>query len=90
MLGSSLLAAALTLTAGGDAFMVQGFPQEYTPDKTLTEWIGSGDARLVNFETVVNDGTCRLAALKRTSAEFGTQFNLRTDGIIEVPLPPAR
>ena len=62
MLCSSLLAAALTVTAGGDAFMVQGFPQEYKPDKTLTEWIGSGDARLVNFETVVNDGTCRPAA----------------------------
>ena len=62
MLCSSLLAAALTITAGGDAFMVQGFPQDYKPDKTLTEWIGSGDARLVNFETVVNDGTCRPAA----------------------------
>ena len=44
MLCSSLLAAALTVTAGGDAFMVQGFPQEYKPDKTLTEWIGSGSA----------------------------------------------
>ena len=31
-----------------------------------------------------------LAALKRTSAEFGTQFTLRTDGIIEVALPTAR
>ena len=27
-----------------------------------------------------------LAALKRTSAEFGTQFALRPDGIIEIPL----
>ena len=62
MLCASLLAATLTITAGGDAFMVQGFPQDYKPDKTLTEWIGSGDARLVNFETVVNDGTCRPAA----------------------------
>ena len=44
MLCSSLLAATLTITAGGDAFMVQGFPQDYKPDKTLTEWIGSGDA----------------------------------------------
>ena len=31
-----------------------------------------------------------LAALKRTSAEFGTQFSLRTDGIIEVVLPPVK
>ena len=68
MLCSSLLAAALTITAGGDAFMVQGFPQEYKPDRTLTEWIGSGDARLVNFETVVNDGTCRPAAWSGAAA----------------------
>jgi hypothetical protein len=27
-----------------------------------------------------------LAALKRTSAEFGTKFSLRPDGIIEVML----
>ena len=31
-----------------------------------------------------------LAALKRTSAEFGTQFSLRKDGIIEVILPLAK
>ena len=59
---SILLAASLTITAGGDAFMVQGFPKGFKLDTTLTEWIGSGDARLVNFETVVNDGTCRPAA----------------------------
>ena len=59
---SLLLAASLTVTAGGDAFMVQGFPKGFTLDKALTTWIGSGDARLVNFETVVNDGTCRPAA----------------------------
>ena len=59
---SILLAASLTVTAGGDAFMVQGFPKDFKLDKTLTEWIGSGDARLVNFETVVNDGTCRPGA----------------------------
>ena len=59
---SLLLAASITVTAGGDAFMVQGFPKGFKLDKMLTEWIGSGDARLVNFETVVNDGTCRPAA----------------------------
>ena len=52
----------LTLTAGGDAFMVQGFPKGFKLDSRLTSWIGGGDARLVNFETVVNDGTCRPAA----------------------------
>jgi len=57
-----LLASVLTVTAGGDAFMVQGFPKDYRPDARLAGWIGSGDARLVNFETVVNDGTCRPAA----------------------------
>ena len=61
-LSSVLLAASITVTAGGDAFMVQGFPNGFKLDKTLTEWIASGDARLVNFETVVNDGTCRPAA----------------------------
>ena len=59
---SVVLAASLTVTAGGDAFMVQAFPEGFTPDRKLTGWIGSGDARLVNFETVVNDGTCRPAA----------------------------
>ena len=62
LLTSLFLAASLTVTAGGDAFMVQGFPKGFRLDKALTEWIGSGDARLVNFETVVNDGTCRPAA----------------------------
>ena len=52
----------LTVTAGGDAFMVQGFPDGFKLDGRLTGWIGGGDARLVNFETVVNDGTCRPAA----------------------------
>ncbi|MBQ3288403.1 MAG: CapA family protein [Kiritimatiellae bacterium] len=61
-LTSLLLAASLTVTAGGDAFMVQGFPKGFELDRKLTAWIGSGDARLVNFETVVNDGTCRPAA----------------------------
>jgi len=59
---SALFATVLTVTAGGDAFMVQGFPRGYAPDRRLKEWIASGDARLVNFETVVNDGTCRPAA----------------------------
>jgi poly-gamma-glutamate synthesis protein (capsule biosynthesis protein) len=59
---SLLFAASLTVTSGGDAFMVQGFPEGYEQDAKLTEWIGTGDARLVNFETVVNDGTCRPAA----------------------------
>ena len=52
----------ITVTAGGDAFMVQGFPKGFELDRKLVGWIGSGDARLVNFETVVNDGTCRPAA----------------------------
>lgn len=52
----------LAITAGGDAFMVQGFPKSYSVDPKLKSWIASGDARLVNFETVVNDGSCRPAA----------------------------
>ena len=59
---SQLLATILTVTAGGDAFMVQGFPKGFELDRKLTAWIASGDARLVNFETVVNDGTSRPAA----------------------------
>jgi len=59
---SLFFAAALTVTAGGDAFMVQGFPKHYKPDARLAGWIGTGDARLVNFETVINDGSCRPAA----------------------------
>ena len=48
-LSSLFLAASLTITAGGDAFMVQGFPKGFKLDTALTEWIGSGDVRLVNF-----------------------------------------
>ena len=59
---SLLFAASLTVTAGGDAFMVQGFPKGFEIDRKLTAWISSGDARLVNFETVVNDGKSRPAA----------------------------
>ena len=59
---SLVLASVLTVTAGGDAFMVQGFPKGYELDRKLTAWIASGDARLVNFETVVNDGRSRPAA----------------------------
>jgi len=55
-------ARKVTVTAAGDAFMVQAFPAEYSVAPALKEWIGSGDARLVNFEAVVNDGTCRPAA----------------------------
>ena len=57
-----LLASVLRITAAGDAFMVQGFPKGYATDARLQDWIGSGDARLVNFEAVVNDGTCAPAA----------------------------
>ena len=57
-----LLAAVLRITAAGDAFMVQGFPKDYAVDDRLKSWIASGDARLVNFEAVVNDGTCPPAA----------------------------
>ena len=59
---SILFAASLTVTAGGDAFMVQGFPKGFALDRKMTAWIASGDARLVNFETVINDGTSRPAA----------------------------
>ena len=59
---SLFLASALTITAGGDAFMVQGFPKGFELDRKMTAWIASGDVRLVNFETVVNDGTSRPAA----------------------------
>lgn len=59
---SLLLASTLTVTAGGDAFMVQGFPHGYTVDQQLRDWIASGDARLVNFETVINDGSSHPAA----------------------------
>ena len=52
----------VTVTAAGDAFMVQAFPAEYSVAPALKNWIDSGDARLVNFEAVVNDGTCRPAA----------------------------
>ena len=52
------LATALKITAAGDAFMVQGLPKDYAVDARLKSWIASGDARLVNFEAVVNDGTC--------------------------------
>ena len=53
---------ALTVVAAGDAFMVQAFPRGYSPDASMKEWIASGDVRLVNFEAVVNDGTCSPAA----------------------------
>ena len=59
---SVVFAAALKITAAGDAFMVQGFPKDYAVDDRLRSWIASGDARFVNFEAVVNDGTCPPAA----------------------------
>ena len=59
---SVVFAAALRITAAGDAFMVQGFPTDYTVDARLKSWIASGDARLVNFEATVNDGMCPPAA----------------------------
>ena len=52
----------LTLVAAGDAFMVQRFPASYSVAPELKSWIMSGDARLVNFECVVNDGSCPPAA----------------------------
>ena len=52
----------LTIVSAGDAFMVQRFPSGYSVAPQMKAWIASGDARLVNFETVVNDGTCRPAA----------------------------
>ena len=52
----------LTLVSAGDAFMVQRFPASYSVAPQLKDWIASGDARLVNFECVVNDGSCPPAA----------------------------
>lgn len=52
----------LTITSAGDAFMVQKFPDGFSVAPELKAWIASGDARLVNFEAVVNDGTCPPAA----------------------------
>ena len=57
-----VLSAVLKITAAGDAFMVQGFPKDYAVDDRLKSWIASGDARFVNFEATVNDGTCPPAA----------------------------
>ncbi len=48
----------LSIVSAGDAFMVQRFPAEYSVAPELKAWIASGDARLVNFEAVVNDGSC--------------------------------
>ena len=62
LLSTFVLATVLKITAAGDAFMVQGFPKDYSVDARLGSWIASGDARLVNFEAVVNDGTCPPAA----------------------------
>ena len=61
-LSAAILATALKIIVAGDAFMVQGFSKEYAVDTRLKDWIRSGDARLVNFEAVVNDGTCPPAA----------------------------
>lgn len=55
-------AKPLTIVTAGDAFMVQRFPKGYSIAPELAGWIGSGDARLVNFEAVVNDGSCPPAA----------------------------
>ena len=52
----------VAITAAGDAFMVQAFPPDYAVAPRLRDWILSGDARLVNFEAVVNDGSCIPAA----------------------------
>ena len=52
----------LTVVSAGDAFMVQRFPASYSIAPEMKAWIASGDARLVNFECVVNDGTCPPAA----------------------------
>lgn len=52
----------LTIVSAGDAFMVQRFPSNYSIAPEMKSWIASGDARLVNFECVVNDGSCPPAA----------------------------
>ena len=52
----------LTIVSAGDAFMVQRFPARYSVAPEMKSWIASGDARLVNFECVVNDGSCPPAA----------------------------
>ena len=55
-------AKTLTVVSAGDAFMVQRFPADYSVAPELKGWILSGDVRLVNFECVVNDGSCPPAA----------------------------
>lgn len=58
----SVRAKALTVVSAGDAFMVQKFPAGFSVDPSLKAWIVCGDVRLVNFECVVNDGSCPPAA----------------------------
>ena len=60
--GAFAAGKTLTITSAGDAFMVQKFPAGFSIAPELKAWIASGDARLVNFEAVVNDGTCPPAA----------------------------
>ena len=55
-------AKTLTVVSAGDAFMVRRLPKEYGMDARMRDWIASADARLVNFEAVVTDGTCPPAA----------------------------
>ena len=77
-------AKPLTIVTAGDAFMVQRFPKGYSIAPELAGWIGSGDARLVNFEAVVNDGSCPPNAWSGgTWASYGTEIRLREDGLLE-------
>ena len=60
--GASGAGRTLSFVSAGDAFFVQRFPATYSIAPELKDWIASGDARLVNFECVVNDGSCPPAA----------------------------
>ena len=48
----------LTVLGAGDLFMAREFPSDYKVPERLRAWIGSADVRLINFEMVVNDGSC--------------------------------
>ena len=74
LMAGAVFAKPLTIVAAGDAFMVQKFPESYSIAPEIAAWIGSGDARFVNFEAVVNDGSCPPAA-----ASGGTWAVMRPD-----------
>lgn len=80
MLLSVVFAAALRITAAGDAFMVQGFPKDYAVDDRLRSWIASGDDAKSAQDIA--------ATLMRLSVPFGTRIVQTSDGRISAcPAP---